>query len=96
MYSIFAGYVSEVTVYSFEPESNNFQILMENILANNLESKITPYPIGISNLSELTTLYLNRFEKGSSHHVVGVSLDHNLNTLNYFQKFQFSKPEYKQ
>ena len=81
MYSIFAACVNEVKVYSFEPESNNFQILMENILANDLGSKIKPYPIGISNLSELTTLYLNRFEKGSSHHVVGESLDHNLNKI---------------
>ena len=79
MYSIFAGYVSEVKVYSFEPESNNFQILMENILANNLGGKIYPYPIGISNSSGLTTLYLSKFEKGGSHHVVGESLDHNLN-----------------
>ena len=79
IYSIFAGYVSDVKVYSFEPESNNFQILMENILANNLGSKINPYPIGISNVSGLTTLHLNKFEKGSSHHMVGESLDHNLN-----------------
>ena len=79
MYSIFAGYVSDVKVYSFEPESNNFQVLMENILLNNLVSKISPYPIGISNLSGLTTLYLSNFKKGSSHHVVGESLDHNLN-----------------
>ena len=79
IYSIFAGYVSDVKVYSFEPESNNFQILMENILANNLGGKIYPYPIGISNSSGLTTLYLSKFEKGGSHHVVGESLDHNLN-----------------
>ncbi|MDC0056993.1 FkbM family methyltransferase [Alphaproteobacteria bacterium] len=79
MYSIFAGYVSEVKVYSFEPESNNFQMLMENILINNLGSKINPYPISISNVSGLTTLYLSKFEKGSSHHMVGESLDHNLN-----------------
>ena len=78
MYSIFAGCVSEVKVYSFEPESNNFQILMENVVANNLGSKVNPYPIGISNLSGLTTLYLSKFEKGCSHHVVGESLDHNL------------------
>ena len=79
IYSIFAGYVSDVKVYSFEPESNNFQILMENILANNLGGKIYPYPIGISNSSGLTTLYLSKFEKGGSHHMVGESLDHNLN-----------------
>ena len=35
MYSIFAAIVSKCNVYSFEPESNNFQILMENIVTNN-------------------------------------------------------------
>ena len=42
MYSIFAGYVSEVKVYSFEPESNNFQTLMANIVFNNLIERINP------------------------------------------------------
>ena len=40
MYSIFAAIVSKCNVYSFEPESNNFQVLMENILFNELFNKI--------------------------------------------------------
>ena len=30
MYSIFAALISDVKVYAFEPESNNFQTLMQN------------------------------------------------------------------
>ena len=73
MYSIFAAIVSKCNVYSFEPESNNFQILMENIVVNNLTNLINPYPIGISNVTELTTLHLSKFSKGGSHHTVGAN-----------------------
>ena len=58
MYSIFAGYVSGVKVYSFEPESNNFQSLMENIIINNQQNNILAFPMGISNKTELTKLHL--------------------------------------
>ena len=36
MYSIFAASINKINVLAFEPESNNFQILMENIIKNNL------------------------------------------------------------
>ena len=78
VYSIFAAIISKATVYSFEPESNNFQSLMENIILNNLISNINPYPIGISNQTTITSLYLDSFIKGNSHHSVGESMDHNL------------------
>ena len=81
MYSIFAAIVSQSKVFSFEPEANNFQTLMENIVLNNLSGKITPYPIAISNETSLTTLHMNIFDKGSSHHTVSESLDHNLNEI---------------
>ena len=59
-------------------ESNNFQILMENIVINNLNYLITPYPIGISDKVEMTKLNLSKFEIGASHHTVGnFALDHN-------------------
>ena len=53
-------------VYSFEPESNNFQILMENILLNKMMNDVNPYPIGISNETyfTITNLYLDSFAKG--------------------------------
>ena len=78
MYSIFAAIISKANVYSFEPESNNFQTLMANIVLNNLIEKINCYPIGLSNETSLTTLYLNSFKAGGAHHIVGESLDHNL------------------
>ena len=78
MYSIFAAIISNVKVLSFEPESNNFQILMENIFLNNLKNKIDAYPLGLSNTTALTKLYMSTFEKGQGHHSVGESIDHNL------------------
>lgn len=77
MYSIFASMNSNVTVYSFEPESNNFQTLMNNITQNNLSDFIIPYPIGLSDRTELSKLQISKFEAGSSHHTVGENyLDH--------------------
>ena len=78
VYSLFAAIASKTKTFSFEPESNNFQILMENIVINNLNYLITPYPIGISDKNEMTKLNLSKFEIGASHHTVGeFSLDHN-------------------
>ena len=78
MYSIFAACVSKALVYSFEPESNNYQTLMENIILNNFSDKIIPYQIGLNNETLFTSLYLSSFKKGDSHHMVGEDLDHNL------------------
>ncbi len=78
MYSVFAAIINDIKVFSFEPEANNFQILMENIVINNLTEKITSYPIGISDVSIFTTLHMGKFDKGGSHNTVGSPLDHNL------------------
>jgi|TARA_B110000438_G_scaffold300706_1_gene353732 FkbM family methyltransferase len=78
MYSIFSAKVSKVKVYSFEPESNNFQILMENIISNNLVGQVKAFPIAIGEKSDFTSLYLNDFIIGSSHHMIDNPLDHNL------------------
>jgi len=51
---------------------------MENILINNLNGFILPFPIGLSNKNELTNLNLSEFVVASSHHTVGeYGLDHN-------------------
>ena len=76
VYSLYAALCSEAKVYSFEPESNNFQNLMENIIINKQEEKILAFPIGISNETVLTKLHLSEFSNASSHHTVG---DHALN-----------------
>ena len=78
VYTLFAAIVSQVHVYAFEPESSNYNTLMENIFLNNLISKINSYPICLGNKTEFTSLFMNSFKKGGSHHMVGESLDHNL------------------
>ena len=91
MYSIYSASINNNRVFSFEPESNNFQILMENIVLNNLNNNILPYPIGISNETELTSLHLGKYTKGGSHHMVKESLDHNLKEkLSNFKQGIFS------
>ena len=78
MYSIYAALTRMVNVYAFEPESNNFQNLMQNLIINNLNEFISPFQIGISNKTEITRLQISNFESGSSHHTVGENqLDHN-------------------
>lgn len=78
IYSIFAATINKINVLAFEPESNNFQILMENIIKNNLNDRIIAYPLGISNQTEITSLFLSQFTKAGSHHMIKKNLDHNL------------------
>ena len=83
MYSIFSAKVAKVKVYSFEPESNNFQILMENIISNNLVDQVKAFPIAIGDTSGFTSLYLSDFRIGTSHHMIDNPLDHNLKKVEY-------------
>ena len=83
MFSVFAASISKSRVYSFEPESNNFQVLMENILFNKLFNKISSYQIALGNKTYFTKLFIDTFTKGSSHHMLGEPLDHNLEHKSY-------------
>ena len=93
-FTIFAGIVSNAYIYSFEPESNNFQGLMQNIHSNNLYHRVNAFPIGISDTTKFTKLYLNSFSAADSHHSVNYKLDSDLKDkdFKYFQgiltKFQ--------
>jgi len=50
IFSIFAAIQTEnVTVYSFEPDPDNFQFLLKNIKINHLENKIRPFNLAVSN-----------------------------------------------
>ena len=86
VYSIYAAKISKAKVYSFEPESNNFNTLIENIISNKLMGMINAYPIAISDKSGFTSLYLSEFDIGSSHHMVDKELDHNLKEVKYKNK----------
>jgi FkbM family methyltransferase len=86
-FTIFAGIVSKCKIFAFEPESNNFQGLNKNILINNLNQKIEAYPIGISDKTKFTKLYLDQFFTGSSFNSVDYEVDFSLNK----KKFKLSQ-----
>lgn len=68
LYSIFATAVSQVITYSFEPESQNYQILNTNIFNNNLHFRIKAYPLALSNQKTIGELALSKIEGGHSGH----------------------------
>jgi len=60
IYSIFAAATSKNTiVYAYEPELNNFNLLLENIKINNLEKNVFPFKLAVSARGGEKELYLN-------------------------------------
>ena len=52
VFSVLAAAQAEnVTVYSFEPEPDNFQLLVRNTARNHLESQVHPISLAVSNTS---------------------------------------------
>lgn len=50
IFSVYAATQAEgVTVYSFEPDPDNFQLLLRNVEANHLENRIRPFKLAVSN-----------------------------------------------
>lgn len=47
-YSLFAAAFNGVKVYSFEPETQNYSVLIKNIILTDLHDNITSYPIALS------------------------------------------------
>lgn len=71
MYSVFAAVVRDVRVFAFEPESQNFALLNQNIEANGLSGKVMAYPLALSDEIALRPLYLSEFSPGGSCHSFG-------------------------
>lgn len=58
VYSIFAAQSEDTVVYAYEPMSDNFDLLKENIKINKLENRIFPFNFGIAARKERRKLYL--------------------------------------
>jgi FkbM family methyltransferase len=78
MYSIWAAITRNVRVFAFEPESQNFALLYQNIVHNDLSRKVTGYCAALSDESGFASLYLSEFVAGSSVHTYGAELDFKL------------------
>jgi FkbM family methyltransferase len=71
MYSIYAGKITGVRVFAFEPESQNYSELNRNIFLNQLNSLVTAYNLAVSNKFEISKLFLSHFCPGFAHHDFG-------------------------
>jgi FkbM family methyltransferase len=84
MYSIWAAAKQNVTVYAFEPESQNYALLCRNIAVNQLQDNVTAYCVAISDDTAenggvfFDKLNLSEFKLGGSCHSFGEEVDYHL------------------
>jgi FkbM family methyltransferase len=78
IYSLCAARFKGVRVIAFEPESQNYAILNQNIHLNGLDDQITAYCVALSDATRFDRLSLGQFLAGGSCHTFGADLDYNL------------------
>lgn len=73
-YSMLAA-KSGVKVHAFEPEAQNFALLVRNIAINEFGAMIVPWPVALSDHISLDILHLSGMIAGGSCHAYGDSKD---------------------
>lgn len=75
IYSLYAGYRHPATeIFSFEPVSNNYTALQQNVWLNN-STNIHPFNLALANEDKITNLYLSDTRVGNS----GAQIDQAVN-----------------
>jgi len=77
MYTVFAAKTRGIRVFAFEPESQNYAILNQNILLNGTDELVQAYCIALGDRTALDKLYLSDFVAGAALHSYGAPLDFN-------------------
>lgn len=75
IYTIFAAAVSGCRVRAFEPESQNFQLLMQSIVLNDLCTSTVAYPVAIYSEDKLGVLYIGDFQPAQAIHSFDQNVD---------------------
>jgi FkbM family methyltransferase len=75
MYSIYAAVVRRSQVFAFEPESQNYALLCQNIVLNKVSERVLAWPAALSDRAGFDRLYLSAFEPGGSCHAFGEARD---------------------
>lgn len=80
MYTIYAARQRGAKVYAFEPESQNFALLVKNIVINKVNQRVVPFCAALSDNVGINTLYLSDFawDGGSSCHSYGAEVGFDL------------------
>lgn len=74
LYSIYAASRS-VRVMAFEPESQNYALIHQNIFLNDLADKVTCIAVALADREGVGVIYVSRFRAGESMHNFGAALD---------------------
>jgi FkbM family methyltransferase len=74
LYSIYAA-SRGARVVAFEPESQNYALINQNIFLNSLGDRIQCLAIALADRSGVDYMYLSRFRAGESMHAFGDPLD---------------------
>ena len=69
LYSIYAAKLRKCQVYAFEPESQNFALLVENIALNRVAENCQPACLAISDKSGLGSLNVRYVTKGGAYNL---------------------------
>lgn len=86
IYTLWAAKKNGIKTYAFEPESQNYALLIQNIYLNKISSNVKAYNIAIGNKVGTGELYLTNFMPGSSCHQLDSILDYDGNPLEYVFK----------
>jgi FkbM family methyltransferase len=79
-YTVFAAKHKGVKVYAFEPEAENYSLLVQNIALNDLNAKA--YCLAICEKEKLDTLHLGERMAGAACHTFGLAIDPHGNSRN--------------
>ncbi len=74
LYTVFAALAREAKVFAFEPESQNYALLNENVRLNGLAERVTAICAGLSDRPGISRLYLSQPMAGGSCHSLGAEV----------------------
>jgi FkbM family methyltransferase len=90
MYTVYAAKYKSLQVTAFEPEAQNFAILLKNIRLNNISEKVALWPVAISDKTGLQDLYVSEDKAGGSCHSIGEEVNFKLEK----KQFKFHQGAY--
>lgn len=79
VYTLWAAKHHNIKTYAFEPESQNYALLTQNIYINGMSERIKAFNIALGNQIGAGELHLTDFMPGSSCHQLNSILDYNGN-----------------
>lgn len=86
VYTLWAAKKNNIKTYAFEPESQNYALLIQNIYFNKVSDKVKAFNLAISNKIGTGELNLTNFMPGSSCHQFDSILDYDGNPMEYIFK----------